>query len=264
MYGPTFPRTITIDEIHAITRDFVVATRLARESGFDAVEIHAGHGYLLSQFLSPFTNRRSDEYGGVFGNRARFLLEVIREVLSSCGSSMTVVVKMNLQDGFSNGGGLDEAMKVATLLETEGVHGLVLSGGFVSKAPMYVMRGSMPVGVMARHIKNPWMKVGTWLFGRFLMKPEPFKEGYFLEDALKIRSIVKLPLIFVGGMTSREGIENVLEQGFEFVQFGRALIHDPAFINKLKTGEVNISGCQHTNYCIARMYSGKMVCIQQE
>ncbi|MEI7982631.1 MAG: NADH:flavin oxidoreductase, partial [Bacteroidota bacterium] len=264
LYGLTFPRKATRQEILNIVHDFGVATKLARESGFDAVEVHAGHGYLISQFISSYTNKRKDEYGGAFENRTRFMREVILEVLESAGTSLAVVVKMNLRDGFSGGSEMEEARGVAKMLEAAGVHGLVLSGGFVAKAPMYVMRGSMPVGVMAHYMKSPWMKLGTSLFGSFLMKPEPFKEAYFLEDALKIRSTVKIPLIFVGGMSTREGIQRVLEKEFEFVQFARALIHDPSFINKLKSGEISISGCQHTNYCIARMYSGKMLCIQHE
>ena len=96
------------------------------------------------------------------------------------------------------------------------------------------------------------------------MKPEPFTEGYFLDDALKIRTVVNLPLIYVGGLKSKEMIEKVLEMGFDFVQIARALIHDPGFINKLKTGEILRSECQSSNYCIARMYSGKMVCFQHE
>ena len=171
---------------------------------------------------------------------------------------------MNLRDGFRGGMELDESIVVAKLLEKEGVHGLVLSGGFVSKAPMYVMRGSMPVKVMAHYMKNPWMKFGVRYFGNFLMKSEPFSEGYFFEDALKIRKMVKLPLIYVGGLKSKEMIEMVLEAGFDFVQIARALIHDPGLINKLKTGEVQASGCQSSNYCIARMYSGQMVCFQHE
>jgi 2,4-dienoyl-CoA reductase-like NADH-dependent reductase (Old Yellow Enzyme family) len=108
------------------------------------------------------------------------------------------------------------------------------------------------------------MKFGVRYFGNILMKPEPFTEGYFLEDALKIRKEMKLPLICVGGLKSKEIIDKALELGFDFVQIARALIHDPGFINKLKTGEVTTSGCQCSNYCIARMYSGKMVCFQHE
>jgi 2,4-dienoyl-CoA reductase-like NADH-dependent reductase (Old Yellow Enzyme family) len=264
LYGPTWPRTLKHQEIDEIVRDFYNSTLIVKESGFDAVEVHAGHGYLISQFLSPYTNKRKDLYGDSFENRSRFMQEVIRSVRKAAGSTMAVVVKMNLRDGFRGGVELDEAILTARLLEKEGVDALVLSGGFVSKAPMYVMRGSMPVKVMAHYMQNSWTKLGTRFFGNWLIKPEPFTEGYFLPDALKVRATVKLPLIYVGGLKSLEMIESILEQGFDFVQIARALIHDPGFINKLKSGEVQTSGCQTTNYCIARMYSGPMVCIQHE
>lgn len=264
LYGPTWPRTITHEEIRAIIRDFGMAVHTARDAGFDAVEVHAGHGYLISQFLSPYTNRRKDRYGGSFDNRSRFMTEVIREVMKAAKGDMAVVVKMNLRDGFRGGMELEEAFAVAGILEQEGVHALVLSGGFVSKAPMYVMRGRMPLQAMASGMKERWMRPGVRLFGDMLMKPEPFSEGYFLEDALKMRARVNLPLIYVGGIVSLEMIEKVLQSGFEFVQIARALIHDPAFINKLKSGEVTRSGCNHANYCIAVMYSGKMACYQHE
>ncbi len=264
LYGPTWPRTITVYEIGAIIRDFTHAVNIIHEAGFDAIEVHAGHGYLISQFLSEYINKRRDHYGGSFENRSRFLVEVIRAVKEAAGSSMAVIVKMNLRDGFRGGMELDESVMVAKLLEREGVDGLVLSGGFVSKAPMYVMRGNMPVKVMAKYMKNPFMSLGTRFFGNFLMKPEPFREGYFLEDALKVSAAVRMPLIYVGGLKSKEMIGEVLDKGFDFVQIARALIHDPGFINKLKTGEIVKSGCQTSNYCIARMYSGQMVCFQND
>jgi len=192
------------------------------------------------------------------------MIEVIREVMKRAAQDIAVVVKMNLRDGFKGGMEIDESIEVAKLLEAEGVHALVLSGGFVSKAPMHVMRGKMPVEVMAHYMKEKWMKPGVRFFGNLLMKPEPFKEGYFLEDALKIRENVKLPLIYVGGMISRDGIEGVLTKNFQCVQIARALIHDPDFVNKLKTGETMVSGCNHANYCIAVMYSGKMACYQHQ
>jgi 2,4-dienoyl-CoA reductase-like NADH-dependent reductase (Old Yellow Enzyme family) len=264
LYGPTWPKTISQKEIDGIIRDFSRSAGIIKESGFDAVEVHAGHGYLISQFLSPHTNKRKDKYGGSFENRSRFLVEVIRAVLEAAGTSLTVIVKMNLRDGFTGGMELDESIRVAKLLEKEGVDGLVLSGGFVSKSPMYVMRGNMPVKVMAHYMKNPWMKLGTRFFGNVLMKAEPFSEAYFLEDALKVRGELKLPLIYVGGLKSIHSIEMVLEKGFDFVQIARVLIHDPGFINKLKTGEVVKSACQSSNYCIARMYSGQMICFQHD
>ena len=264
LYGPTWPRTINPGQIHAIIRDFGLAVKIVREAGFDAVEVHAGHGYLISQFLSPYTNRRTDGYGGPFLNRARFMVEVIREVSAAGRPSMAVIVKMNLRDGFRGGMELDESVLAARVLEQEGVDALVLSGGFVSKAPMYVMRGRMPVKSMAHHMKDPWMKIGTRLFGNLLMKPEPFSEGFFLEDALKVREEVTLPLILVGGLKSLAMIEEVLAKGFDFVQIARALIHDPGFVDKLRSGEVHSSACQSSNQCIARMYSGKMSCFQND
>ncbi len=264
LYGPTWPETISTHGIDEIIRDFSQAIKIVKEAGFDAIEVHAGHGYLISQFLSPQTNKRKDRYGGSFENRSRFMIEAIRAVMAAAAPSMAVVVKMNLRDGFRGGMELDEAMAVAKLLESEGVHGLVLSGGFVSKAPMYVMRGSMPVKIMAHYMKNPWMKFGTRYFGSMLMNPEPYSEGYFLEDAIKIRAVVKLPLIYVGGVKSKETIDRALNGVFDFIQIARALIHDPGFINKIKSGEIVKSGCQSSNYCIARMDGDHMTCFQNE
>ena len=262
LYGPTWPTTMTRQQIREIVSDFVSSVQLVRESGFDAIELHAGHGYLISQFLSPWTNRRKDEYGGSFENRSRFMLEVVRAVREATGSSLALLVKMNMQDGFRGGINWEDAVSIAKLLEKEGVDALVLSGGFVSKAPLYVMRGRIPSNVMARYMKNPFMRIGTALFGSMLMKPEPFSEGYFLEDAMKMRKELALPLVYVGGLKSREMIESVLDKGFQFVQIARALIRDPAFISKLKSTELERSDCDSSNYCIARMYSGSMVCHQ--
>ena len=264
LYGPTWPRALRREEIKEIIADFGRAVNLAREAGFEAVEVHAGHGYLISQFLSTYTNRRTDEYGGSFENRSRFLIEVIRDVMKSAGQDMAVVVKMNLRDGFRGGMEMNESVEVAGILEREGIHALVLSGGFVSRSPMYVMRGRMPVEVLSHYMKEIWLKPFIRYFGEWLIRPEPFSEGYFLEDALKIRTAVKLPLVYVGGMVSLDKIEEVLGKGFEFIQIARALVHDPMFISKLQTGEVTRSGCNHTNYCIAVMYSGKMACFQNE
>ncbi|HNW74453.1 MAG: NADH:flavin oxidoreductase [Bacteroidales bacterium] len=262
LYGPTWAKTMTQEDIRSVIGDFGKAVMIARKAGFDAVEVHAGHGYLISQFLCPYTNRRKDKYGGSFENRSRFLKEVIREVLHQANGDPAVIVKMNMRDGFSRGSDIDEAIEVAKILETEGVDALVLSGGCVSKTPMYVMRGSMPIKAMAHYMKNPWMRTGSRLFARFLIKPKPFSEAFFLEDALKIRSATRLPLIYVGGLKSGVAIEQVLQKGFEFVQIARALVHDPGFVGKLKTGEVTVSGCNTANFCIAHMYSGQMICFQ--
>jgi 2,4-dienoyl-CoA reductase-like NADH-dependent reductase (Old Yellow Enzyme family) len=224
------------------------------------VEVHAGHGYLISQFLSPYTNHRRDEYGGTLANRMRFMQECMEQVMKAAGSDMGVLVKTNLRDGFKGGMELDECLEVAKELERLGAHALVLSGGFVSKAPMYVMRGEMPIYSMTYYMKQLWLKYGVRLVGKYMIPTVPFRELYFLDDARTFRQELKLPLVYVGGAVSREGIDRVLDQeGFEFVQMGRALLNDPAFVNHLRQGAERCQ-CDHVNYCIARMYSREMAC----
>lgn len=260
LYSPTIVRGMSRKEIAEVAKDFGRAVKTAREAGFDAVEIHAGHGYLISQFLSPYTNRRRDEYGGSLDNRMRFMRECMNEVMTAAGSDMAVIVKTNMYDGFKGGIEIPEALTIAKELEKCGAHALVLSAGFVSRAPMVVMRGAMPLQTMTHYMHPWWLKYGVKAVGKYMIKSEPFKECYFLDDALKFRAELKLPLIYVGGIVSREGIEKVLGQGFQFVQMGRALINEPDFVNSMRDENRQRCGCDHVNYCIARMYSLDMVC----
>ena len=134
LYSPTFVRGLRKDELRPMARCFGEAVRLSREAGFDAVEIHAGHGYLVSQFLSPYTNHRKDEFGGSLENRMRFMDMVMDEVMDAAGGDMAVLVKMNMRDGFKGGMDIEESLTVARRLVEDGAQALVLSGGFVSKA----------------------------------------------------------------------------------------------------------------------------------
>ena len=263
LYSPTFVRGLKVAEIDELVEDFGRAVNLAREAGFDCVEIHAGHGYLISQFLSPYTNHRRDEYGGSLDNRMRLMRRVITRVLEAAGDDMAVVVKMNMHDGFRRGMQEPECLEVARELERLGVHALVLSAGFVSKAPMEVMRGAMPIKTMAHYMdmrKFWWLKALVRVFGRVMIPTVPYKEGYFLEDALKFRAAVRLPLIYVGGMVSRRKMEEVLAAGFQGLQMARALVRDTDFVNRLHSGEIDRSPCGHSNYCIGRMYTLEMKC----
>ncbi|MCU6768528.1 NADH:flavin oxidoreductase [Barnesiella propionica] len=260
LYSPTFVRGLRKDEIKNIARAFGNAVNLARDSGFDAVEIHAGHGYLISQFLSPYTNHRKDEFGGSLDNRMRFMRMAMEEVMKAAGNDMGILVKTNMRDGFKGGIEIEEALTIARELENLGAHALILSGGFVSKAPMYVMRGKMPITSMTYYMKQLWLKYGVRMAGRFMIPNKPFKEAYFLEDALKFRQTLKLPLVYVGGLVSRPVIDQVLDSGFEFVQMARALINEPDFVNRMKNENEQRCGCDHMNYCIARMYSREMAC----
>lgn len=264
IYSPTFVRGMRHSEIMAIAKAFGEAVKLAREAGMDAVEIHAGHGYLISQFLSPYTNHRRDEYGGSLENRMRFMRMCMDEVMKAAGRDIAVLVKMNMRDGFKGGMEVDETLEVAKTLQNEcGAQALILSGGFVSRAPMYVMRGAMPIRTLAHYMPWGWLPAGIRMAGRFMIPSVPFKEAYFLEDALKFRAALKLPLVYVGGLVSREKIDEVLGHGFEFVSMARALLNDPAFVNRMKADECARCDCGHSNYCIARMYTLEMACHKQ-
>ena len=263
LYSPTFMRGLKVQEIDTLVEDFGKAVNLAREAGFDCVEIHAGHGYLISQFLSPYTNHRHDEYGGSLENRMRLMQRVIRRVMEAAGDDLGVIVKMNMHDGFRGGMQEEECLEVARELERLGVHALVLSAGFVSKAPMEVMRGAMPIRTLAHYMdlrKFWWLKAMLHLCGRILIPTVPYSEGYFLEDAKRFRSAVKLPLIYVGGLVSLQKMEEVLAAGFNGLQVARALVRDTDFVNKLHSGEILRSECGHSNYCIGRMYTLEMKC----
>jgi 2,4-dienoyl-CoA reductase-like NADH-dependent reductase (Old Yellow Enzyme family) len=260
IYSPTPVRRMENDEIVAMSRSFGDAVRLARDAGMDCVEIHAGHGYLISQFLSPYTNHRRDKWGGSLDNRMRFMRLCMEEVMKAAGSDMGVVVKTNMRDGFRGGIEIDEGLAIARELQQSGAHALVLSGGFVSKAPMYVMRGEMPITAMTHYMDCWWLKYGVKMFGRMMVPPVPYKECYFLDDARLFRRELTMPLIYVGGCSTRASIEKVLGEGFEFVQMARALLTMPDFVNRMQRGETETSGCEHTNYCIARMYSREMAC----
>ena len=264
LYSPTFHRRMSHAEIAQTAKDFGKAVHTAHEAGFDSVEVHAGHGYLISQFLSPWTNRRRDEFGGSLENRMRFMKMCLTEVMEAAAQeNMAVLVKHNMEDGFRGGIQIPESIEIAKEIEKFGVNGIVLSSGFVSRAPMAVMRGRIPTKTMSYYMGwNEWLqKIVVDLFGQWLIKDYKFEECFFLENAKKFREALKGPLVYVGGIVSREGIEKVLDSGFEMVQMARCLINDPAFINKMKEGDISTrSGCDHRDYCIARMYSKDMQC----
>jgi 2,4-dienoyl-CoA reductase-like NADH-dependent reductase (Old Yellow Enzyme family) len=264
LYGPTWPRAMDRADVERVGDSFGRAVSLARDAGFDAVEVHAGHGYLVSQFLSPYTNRRRDAYGGSLENRMRFMREVMAKVKRAARGDVAVLVKMNLRDGFPGGMELEEAVQVARALEQDGADALVLSGGFVSRAPMFIMRGSMPTKVMARLMDDRLLRAGLSVVGEWMIPPVPYAESYFLDDARAVRAEVALPLVYIGGAASRAGIDAVLAEGFDAVAMARALLREPGFVNRLLAEEGARSPCDHCNYCAARIYTTSMACHHRE
>lgn len=261
MYAYTPVRRMRKDEIAQVAKDFGRAIHTAHEAGFDCVEVHAGHGYLISQFLSPYTNHRRDEYGGSLDNRMRFMRMCMDEVMEAAAKTGTsILVKHNMEDGFKSGIQIPESLEIAKVIESYGVDGIVLSSGFVSKAPMAVMRGLIPIYTMSYYMPL-WLRYFVRWFGPVMIKQFPFEETFFYENAMKFRKELKCPLVYVGGLVSREGIDKVLDSGFEMVQMGRALVSEPDFVNRLAAeGAGCRSRCDHKNYCIARMYSVDMKC----
>lgn len=259
--GMWWSRAMTRADMDKVADDFASAASRLKAVGFDAVEIHMGHGYLLSQFLSPKTNRRTDEYGGNVENRARFPLEVLRRVVEAVGPDFPVLVKLNLDDGSPGGFTLADCRAVAQMLEDNGCTAIVLSGGFTSMTPFYLMRGDVPLGGMIRNGTSLAEKLTMMLFGPFIIKRYTFSPNFFLEQAKVIRASVGLPLVYLGGVDSRDGIEEIRNAGFEGIAIGRALIHDPDFLVKLRTGVIEKSGCTRCNQCVVEMDRGGVRCV---
>ncbi len=262
-YGLCMPRTMTDGDISRVISDFGHAALVAREAGFDAVEIQCGHGYLISQFLSPYTNRRTDKWGGDIHGRMGLAVRVLGRVREVLGPDFPIVVKMNLRDGFEGGMEVVEAVEVARALEAGGADCLVLSGGFVSKVPMYVMRGDVPFKEMYQGQTSLTKKAGLLLLGKVMVKAFPFSEAYFLSDARSVREAVKIPLMLVGGMRSVSTMTRVLEEGFELIAMARPLILQPDLVNRMARGETSLSRCEPCNRCIAAMDKGDMVCTER-
>lgn len=251
--GRLFKTAMTPTDLDRVAAGFVAGARRAQAAGFDAVEIHMGHGYLLSQFLSPGYNRRRDGYGGGAAQRARYPAEVLRRVLDAVGDRLAVTCKICVTEGFKGGATADDAIEVARVLEHEGAHLLVLSGGMNVEAPWAIFGSNMPAAAVET-IQNPVVKLAT----RMMRLWEPkvtFRELYFLEHSRRIRAAVTLPLAYLGGAKSIAGIESVLGEGFDCVAMGRALIHDPDLVNKFRDGRATVSGCTACNQCVAMMYT---------
>jgi 2,4-dienoyl-CoA reductase-like NADH-dependent reductase (Old Yellow Enzyme family)/thioredoxin reductase len=220
------PRALTVPEIKDVIEAFAEAARRTKEAGFDAVEIHGAHGYLISQFLSPLTNRRNDQYGGDVRGRARFLLEILERVREKVGSGYPVLCRINGDDYIEGGIKLEEAKVIAKMLEDGGVNAIHVSGGIydspipVTTAPMTLPRGNM------------------------------------VHLAAGIKKVVNVPVIAVGRINDPELAEEILRQGkADLVSMGRALLADPYLPRKAAAGALNeINRCTACDECISRLF----------
>jgi 2,4-dienoyl-CoA reductase-like NADH-dependent reductase (Old Yellow Enzyme family) len=247
-YGIPFVGSMGLSDIDHIVARFHDTAAFMKSTGFDALEIHFGHGYGLSQFISPKTNRRSDNYGGSLLNRMRFPLRVLEAVRKAVGDDFPILGKMGLTDGVKGGLTIDEAVEVAAMLDQGGVDALIPSGGTSSMNPMLMFRGdSIAHGLIATET-NPVMKLALKWLGPRMFKDYPYEELYFLDGARRVRDRVDCQLVYIGGASSVKSLETVMDE-FDFVQLGRALINDPAMVNNIKASPDYVNGCNHCNMC---------------
>jgi len=254
-HGQAISRKMNSDDFKRVRDEFANAARLAVEAGFDALEVHLGHGYLLSQFLCPYNNRRRDDYGGSIENRARFPREVLVAVRDAVGPDIAIWPKLNMLDGFRGGLELHDGLAVARLIEADGtVDALQLTGGHTLRSPMFLMRGDVPLREMIRYERERIRKLALQLLGPFLIRKVPFEEAFFLPSAKQFRAELEIPLMLLGGINELTTMNAAIdEEGFELIAVGRALLRDPGLVKRMRKGEGVSSLCNHCNKCMAEM-----------
>jgi len=249
-------RAVDASGIERITDDYRRAAALAAEAGFDSIEVHVGHNYLLSAFLSPKLNRRDDQFGGSVENRARFPRAVLRTVRDAVRPHMAVTAKLNMADGVAGGLWVDESVEVASLFEEDGaLHALELTGGSSLANPMYLFRGDAPLQEFAATLP-PAVRVGFRFVGRRFLKSYPYEEAFFLPFARQFKAVLSTPLILLGGISELATIEAALAEGFAFVAMARALLREPDLPSRMQAGTAATSLCIHCNKCMPTIYSG--------
>ncbi len=223
---------ITGRDIQELIAAFADGAGRAKDAGFDGVQMHSAHGYLLSQFLSPVFNRRMDAYGGVIENRSRIHMEVYRAIRETVGEDYPVLIKLNCSDFADNGLTLDESLQVACLLAGLGLDAIELSGGLLTSSKYFPSR----VGIKAEE-----------------------DEAYFSEEARHFKN-VGIPLILVGGIRSFSVAEHLVEDEVaDYISMSRPLIREPDLINRWRSGDYSSSECISDNNCFRTLDSDKGV-----
>lgn len=231
------------------------AAAIAADSGFDAVELHFGHNYFVSSFLSPRLNKREDGWGGSLANRSRVARQVAETVRNRVGNRIAVTAKLSMDDGVGGGLRPKESLEVAAMLEADGtLDALELTAGSSLLNPMYLFRGDAPIKEFAATFP-PITRLGIRAFGKRFIRSYPFEEAFLLETAKLFRERLTMPLILLGGITKRETIEAALADGFDFVAMGRALLREPDLINRMQADAATPSLCIHCNRCMPSIYS---------
>ncbi len=244
-------------ELTRITQAYVDSARTLAAAGFDVLELHMAHSYLISSFLAPGLNRRKDKYGGSLENRARLARQVARAVREEVGSSVAVTAKVSVSDGFKGGVTTDESLDFTAMLEADGhLDALQLSGGSSLMNPMYLFRGETPTKEFAAVMPLPLRWGMRSPIGKRFLKEYEFHEAYFLDKALRFRERLRMPLMLLGGINRRDTMEHAMALGFDFVAMGRALLREPDLVAQMAAGHRDYGVCIHCNRCMPTIYSG--------
>ena len=225
VYEPVFkitPREMTVKDIEAVVSQFIQASLRAKQAGFDGVQLHVAHGYLLSSFISPFTNKRSDKYGGSLTNRARIVLTIVKGIKESVGAQFPLIVKLNATDSLPGGLTVKESIQLGTLLEKSGVNGIEVSGGMAESGEGSVWKG---------------------------LRSEQ-EEGYFVDYAAKIKKAVRIPVFGLGGIRTFSNMENTISEGrADMISMSRPFIRQPFLVREFRLGRFAKSACISCNKC---------------
>jgi 2,4-dienoyl-CoA reductase-like NADH-dependent reductase (Old Yellow Enzyme family) len=225
VYEPVFdihPMAMTLEDIAQTISDFTQAARRAKEAGFDGVQLHVAHGYLLSSFISPYTNRRQDSYGGGLFNRIRIVTEILRGIKKLLGKKFPVIVKLNSTDLLPQGLQIEDSMEMAKILEDEGIDGIEVSGGMSEAGRASVWEGPFT----------------------------PEEEGYFVENASQIKAEISVPVFALGGLRSFSVMEKIIRLGkADFISMSRPFIREPSLIKLFRSGKIDAAGCISCNKC---------------
>jgi 2,4-dienoyl-CoA reductase-like NADH-dependent reductase (Old Yellow Enzyme family) len=232
-------REMTPADIQKVVDAFAAGANRAQIAGFDGVQIHAAHGYLLSQFLSPFFNRRVDDYGGSIGNRARVLLQVLNAVRETVGPDYPMLVKMNCRDFHDSGLSLEDSIQAGIMLAQAGIDAIEISGG---------NQKSGTLGAVRRGITSAK------------------KEAYFQAEAGDFRQHINVPLMLVGGNRSFPVAERLVNEGVtDYISMSRPLIREPDLINRWKAGDRRKAACKSDNLCFGPARKGEGIyCVTQK
>lgn len=251
-----FTKPARVADLNRVVEAHAAAARMAIEAGFDAVEIHLGHNYLASSFLSPRLNKRRDEYGGSLENRARLALRITQAVRDAVGNRIAILAKLNMDDGMPGGFALDEAVQVTQWIEAAGtVDALEMTVGSSLENMMYLFRGDAPLKQLSNLLPQP-QRFGLKFLGKKMLRTYPYEDGFLLDHARQIRAATDLPLVLLGGITNATIMGKAMAEGFEFVAMARALLREPDLINRLAIDRNTTSLCDHNNECAITTFYG--------